>query len=363
MRKKPKQNPHSGVVMTHLLTSLTFASLFGVMLLGTPSSADSVRSTPQQERNSKLTTPSEPNSLKFPNQTNFESQLVRETALLADGHIAFGNNKIIATVKLDNRSILRFVKFESGKIAVLEEAPKGAESISTVSELQNGTALADVFYAFSEPGTVVPQELLAVSQLTTKKKPQGWARPLITTPMIVSQLVTGNCNDATFRSWFDQYTYNDRGTPDVRLNQVPQTSSYFNQYNYAPGNGQSYRFYRYAVGENIGSIWYDVDRYVSRVAVCNIDQTESANIGGLAHPPISYQGYSNPHMGPVVTMSYRLPNETTWHTATTKDFAANEVGTTLSWHFFTGSNWDWKTTIDWAGGDDSFDIGHAVEDL
>ncbi len=68
-------------------------------------------------------------------------------------------------------------------------------------------------------------------------------------------------------------------------------------------------------------------------------------------------------MGPVVTMMYRLPDETTWSTAATKDFAANEVGLTLSWHFYTGSDWDWQTTIDWAGGDDSFDIGHALEDM
>ena len=47
----------------------------------------------------------------------------------------------------------------------------------------------------------------------------------------------------------------------------------------------------------------------------------------------------------------------------TRDFAASEVGKSYGWHFYTGLNWDWRTEIEAAGGDDQFDIGHAVEDL
>jgi hypothetical protein len=60
---------------------------------------------------------------------------------------------------------------------------------------------------------------------------------------------------------------------------------------------------------------------------------------------------------------FRQPGQSTWTTAIAKDFAANEVGARIFWHFYTGLNWDWRTDVYWAGADDSFDIGHAVEDL
>jgi hypothetical protein len=285
------------------------------------------------------------------------------STLPTDGQIVFGDNEVVATITLDNGSVLRFVKLQPGDIAVLEEAPEGATSIRAVTELQDDTPLADVFYAFSEPGTAVPQALLNDSQLTTAGKPQGWARASVATSAVASQLTTGICNDTTFRGWFDQFSYDDRGTPDYRLNQAPGTSSYFERYRFTPGNGSGYTFYRYTVGGNDGSVWADVDRYASLVAVCNIGAFEPENPGNWAHPSISYQGYVNPHMGPTVSFLYRRPGETTWRQAAYKDFAPNEVGKFFDWHFYTGTNWDWRTDIDWAGADDNFDIGHAVEDL
>lgn len=40
---------------------------------------------------------------------------------------------------------------------------------------------------------------------------------------------------------------------------------------------------------------------------------------------------------------------TAWSLAAARDFAADEVGVTLSWHFYTGLDLDWRTDIYWAG--------------
>lgn len=266
---------------------------------------------------------------------------------------------MLATILLDNGSVLRFVELEPGHVAVHEEAPAGARSIGVVTELPADAPLASVFHAFSLPGEPTPAALLAASPVA-EEQPQGWARALVVGP---ASITTGNCNDANFRGWFDSMDYDDRGTPDIRLNQVPLTSPYFEHYDYAPGNGFSYDFYRYTVGGNLGSIWYDVDRYASRVAVCNLGTTEPGNPGGAAHPAVSYQGYSNTHMGPLVVILFRKPGETVWSLASGKDFNPADVGLTSSWHFYSAHNWDWLTNITWAGANDSFDIGHAVEDL
>lgn len=294
-------------------------------------------------------------------QANGSPIPLSELDLPADGELGFAGNTVVATLELDNQSVLKFVQLADDQIAILEDAPSGAISISSVG-IPDDAAIAEVFYAFSLPGTPIPPALKGSEQIN-QQKPQGWARSLVNQQVQVANITTGNCSDTNFRNWFNNFPYNDRGTPDFRLNQVPRNSNFFERYRYAPGNGQSYRFYRYTVGGNNGSIWYNIDRYASRVAVCALDSIESENPGALAHPPISYQGYSNGHMGPVVRMMYRRPNQTTWTTANIKDFSSSDVGSTLSWHFYTGNNWDWRTDIYWAGGDDSFDIGHALEDL
>jgi hypothetical protein len=280
----------------------------------------------------------------------------------ADGELLIDDPMRVADLELPNGSSLHFIEFAAENIAVLEQQQPGVASIARVKELPPDASLADVFFAFSEPGTEIPAQILAVSNLSGDYGAQGWARDL------VNETISGrgNCTDSEFSDAVTSFGYNDRGTPDLRLNKIPESSGYFEAYDYIPGDGNSYDFFRYTVGGNDASVWYDVDRYYSRVAVCAIDQIadgNTSNPGGLAHPPISYQGYSNGHMGPVVAMGYRRPGEAVWNWPAVKDFAANEVGLTLSWHFYTGLNWDWQTKIYWAGGDDSFDIGHAVEDI
>jgi hypothetical protein len=280
---------------------------------------------------------------------------------LRDGELSFGGRGQVAELKLPNGSTLHFVEFDEQNIAVLEAQSPHAAGIDSVTDLPADASVADVFYAFSEPGTALPSRLSKAAPRSRDARAQGWARAQLTQS---SALSTGNCNDSSFQSTVNSFGYNDRGTPDFRLNQSPGTSGHFEvDHNYAPGNGQSYTFYEYSVGGNAGSVWSNVDRYYSRVAVCAIDSFETENPGDDAHPYISYQGYVNNHMGPVVTMNYRRPGETIWTQAIAKDFAANEAGSVLSWHFYTGANFDWQTRIYWAGADDSFDIGHAVADL
>jgi hypothetical protein len=281
-------------------------------------------------------------------------------AMPADGETVFGDNDVVATIDQEGGGKLHFVELGGGGIGVLEQLPAGAPGIERVTELGPGAALADVFHAFSAPGTPMPERLLTEGEPRLLDRPQGWGREVLAR---APRITTGACNNTSFSAWFDDYSYNDRGTPDIRLDQVPRTSGYFEEYSYAPGNGLSYEFHRYDVGGNNGSVWYDVDRYVSRVALCNLDVYASETPQLVAHPSISYQGYVNTHMGPVVRMMYRAPGETVWQHATSKDFDPGEVGQTIAWHFYSSVNYDWRTDITWAGADDSFDIGHALEDL
>ncbi|HEY9825608.1 MAG TPA: hypothetical protein V6D19_09180 [Stenomitos sp.] len=298
-----------------------------------------------------------------PRKSNVQPSLSADlSSLPKDGETVFGDHKVLATLDLDNKGVLRFVKVGSA-VGILEEAPKGSKSIKSVPGIEAKMPPIDVFYAFSKPGTKVPQDLLAGSPRISRSKPQGWARKLIAQSTSMTRISTGFCNDADFQAWFNTFGYNDRGTPVFRLNQVPRTSSFFELKNYTPGNGLIYKFYNYTVSGNEGSISNDVDRYVTRVAVCAIDNLEASNPQGKAHPSISYQGFNNSHMGPVARVMYRLPGQSVWKTAILKDFAASEVGSRIFWHFNSGLNWDWRTDIYWAGADDSFDIGHAVEDL
>jgi hypothetical protein len=293
-------------------------------------------------------------------QDSAESLPIEDTVMLSDGELQFEGSDVVASLSLGNGSEMHFVEFAQDNLAVLLEEPAKAKPLA-FDDLEASAELADVFYAFSKPGEAIPKRLLEVSTLTATEAEQGWARA---TAVTQEAQTSGACNDTRLRNWVNSFNYNDRGTPKFRMNKVPDTSGFFQEdANYAPGNGVAYRFFDYVVNGTKGSIFHNVDRFVSRVAVCAIDTYEPQNPASAAHPAISFQGLNNTHMGPVVAFGYRLPGGSTWNWPAVKDFASYEVGTTLSWHFNTGANWDWQTKIYWAGGDDSFDIGHAVEDL
>lgn len=282
-----------------------------------------------------------------------------------DGETVFGDNKVLSTLELGNGSKLHFVQVGPAAIGIAEDMPKGAKSIVSIPGLKADGPAVDVFYALSKPGTKLPQGLLVGSQKLSRNQSQGWARKFVAKPQLSSQtLQTGFCKNSDFQAWFNLFPdYNDRNTPVFRLDKVPRTSGFFEADVERPSDGKVYNFYSYTVGGKDGSISIDADRYVTRVAVCNIDSFEASNPFQQAHPPISYLGYNNPHMGPVVSVMFRQPGQSAWQTAIAKDFAAGEVGGRVWWHFNSGLNWDWQTDVFWAGADDSFDIGHAVEDL
>lgn len=284
---------------------------------------------------------------------------------LRDGELRIAEGAEVAHLHLSNGSSLYFVEVAPGMTGVLEMQAPGVASISSVTELGRDATPTDVFFAFSEEGTEIPERLLEAAPPATLG-PQGWARGLVN----LSPVGRAPCNDTDVRNYVNSFGYNDRGTPKFRLNQKPENSSYFVDYveNWEPG----YYFYEYSVGGNTGSIWSDVDCYLSYVAVCAIDSTDNRNPQNKAHPAIDIKCdydpakscYKNSHMGPQVEISYRTPGETEWHVVQFKDFKASEVGTAVAWHFYAGgTDLDWRTKIHWAGGDDSFDIAHALEDL
>jgi hypothetical protein len=279
-----------------------------------------------------------------------------------DGELRIAEGAEVAHLHLSNGSSLHFLEVAPGVIGVLELLARGAASISLVTELPRNATPTDVFFAFSGEGTRIPARLVKAAPASSAFGTQGWARALVN----VAPAGSGPCNDADVKSYVNSFGYNDLSTPKFRLNQKPESSSFFEAYDYIPGNGHVYDFFHYVVGGNVGSVFSNIDRYLSYVAVCAIDNVadgSTSNPGGLAHPPVSYQGFDSDHMGPVVGIGYRRPGETAWSWVVTKDFDPPDVGTAVAWHFYTGSNWDWRTEIYWAGGDDRFDIAHAVEEL
>ena len=148
----------------------------------------------------------------------------------------------------------------------------------------------------------------------------------------------------------NSFGYADNGTPDFRLNKEPGVSGYFQQVWYAfPEDGTGTWGYEYTVGGNHGSLWQNIDAYYTRVAVCDLGSHPNLNggQGTVAHP------------GPTVNFSYRDSNDSPYSFATALNHDYNTTGVSY-WHWYTGSNWDWKSRIDLGQEGDLFDIGHAV---
>lgn len=304
---------------------------------------------------------------------------------LADGELRFAPSASVSSLRLDSGAVFHFVEVEPGSVGVLEELPGGARGMSSVRALRR-LSVAGLYHALSDRHSLVPPNIEAAGKTSAARaasrsghgaeaaeaKPQGWGRDLLSSSAGteaasasgVRPLAQGICDDDQFVQTVESYGYNDRDTPRFRLNRKPNSLSNFQQYA-EPIEGANLTFYRYTVGGNRGSLWTDVDRFVSIVALCAVDNVESKNPGNKAHPAYSDGlpgGFSTSHWGPSVRFSYRKPGGS-WHSAGFKDFAASEVGKSYGWHFYTGLNWDWRTEIEAAGGDDQFDIGHAVEDL
>jgi hypothetical protein len=306
---------------------------------------------------------------------------------LADGELRFAESASVTSLMLDNGAAFHFVEVEPGSVGVLEEVPREARGIASLRELRE-LSIAELYHALSEQGSLAPPNIASATKRPgvssvrmvrqhdrlNEARPQGWARALLSSSTQARStsaegnqaLAAGICDDDTFMETVQFYGYNDRDTPRFRLNRKPNSLSNFVKYA-EPIEGANLTFYRYTVGGHIGSLWSNVDRFVSIVAVCAIDTHEPSNPGNAAHPAYSDGlpgGFSTLHWGPSVRFSYRKPGGS-WQSEPLmfKDFAASEVGKSYGWHFYTGLDWDWLTEIQAAGGDDRFDIGHAVEDL
>lgn len=281
---------------------------------------------------------------------------------ITDGELRFPAGSEVARLELEGGQALHFIELEPGAVGVLEIIPAGRPSIAQVPQVGARLSTVDLFRAFAAPGQPLPERLRGTDEPRLELGDQGWARPLLAQVTVPR---ANNCPNSTVTSWVGGFGYNDRSTPVYRLDAVPSVHSAFVPYveNWTPG----FYFWEYDLGhaQGPGSIFSDVDRYATYVVVCTIDTTDNRNPGDKAHPSITTDVYHNPHMGPYVRFSYRTSGVDTgsYTYAAQHDFTAAEAGQGLAWYFNSGTNWDWRTEIHWAGGDDSFDIGHAVEDL
>jgi hypothetical protein len=284
-----------------------------------------------------------------------ETPQLEDAVPLADGELRAGA-PILADVTLGSGNHLIFLELEGG-VALYERTPPDAPGLES-HEILRGASVAEVFLAATEADTPIPEALLRRSQVSRELGPRGWLRDpaVAVTPPPASHA----CDNSAFASAVAAFGYDDRGTPDLRLNQlVAVQAPFFVGHSECMGtswNGPCPYFYRYEVGGNNGSIWYDVDRYYTRVAICGMG----------AHPTItSNYGNTWTHPGPVVQVWYRTTDSTTWKSALHEDLTAADVGSVRAWHYngSGGPDWDWRTTITLAKPYDSFDIGHALEDL
>lgn len=278
-----------------------------------------------------------------------------DLAHLGDGEIAFGGGVI---GDISTRSGSRFVFLDlDGGVGLYEQTPAGGAMLQDHPQLRNATLL-DVFLAVSEPGTIVPSQIEALSEPARLDRPQGWARDLDAGKDAESR--ANYCSNATFSNAVVSKGYNDRGTPSLRLDKKVGSTGFFDDYKYCGGTswpGGCPTFHRYEVGGNNGSVWYNVDKYYTLVSLCGLG----------VHPTLtSNYGWQWVHPGPRVEIQYRNSNNNGWFTALSKDFAAGDIGQTAGWHYWGGTgvwNFDWRTRIEYAEINDKFDIGHAVEDL
>lgn len=269
----------------------------------------------------------------------------------SDGHVQVAGD-IIAKVALDNGAQFMFIGVAGG-IGVLEGLPPGVAGFESFPALKNAS-VADMYMAISEPGSPIP-EAIKSSSVDNGLGAQGWMRAAIAAGNYA--VPRSNCTDSTFSQAVQSFGYNDRGTPSLRLNQSVGSSGFFIQHTECFGTSWPAgcpQFYRYEVGGNNGSVWSDVDQYYTRVAVCGLG----------SHPTItSNYGLVWTHPGPTISVWWRNANNGNWNIAFNVDVAANQVGGFWHWHSGTAINHDWRTRIELAKPNDSFDIGHAVEDL
>jgi hypothetical protein len=231
------------------------------------------------------------------------------------------------------------------EIGVYEYVPAGHLGTADFPELAGAGAL-ELFLAATAADVPVPPRLRAAADARTTPRARGWLIPAVAQGVAPR----GICTNSDFMDAVESFGYADLGTPVYRLDKQPDSSVFFEPqgYTFLPQNAY-WEAYRYTVGGNAGSQWSNIDAYYTRVAVCALG----------AHPNACGSGGCVSHPGPTVNFSYRDDDDQPfgYQTVLNHDFPGTGV---VHWHWQSGSNFDWRTRIDHAAADDSFDIGHAV---
>ncbi|MGR9053695.1 MAG: hypothetical protein ACU84J_13705 [Gammaproteobacteria bacterium] len=276
--------------------------------------------------------------------------------LSSDGEVEF-DGTIIADMRLATGTRVVFVDLVDG-VGAYEQVPPGAPSLAEFPALR-GAPMVDLFLAMSEPNTPVPEAIKKYSKPSRHIGRQGWIHDAVRLGQF--DLPRANCTNSTFSDAVVSKGYDDRGTPVLRLDQRVGFTGNFVAHTECFGTGWvggCPTFYRYEpVSGTNGSIFPNVDKYYTRVAVCGLGN----------HPTItSNYGTTWVHPGPVLDIDYRDSNNNGYYSAVHEDFTESDVGGVRAWHYTGGTNhwnYDWRTRITLSKVNDYFDIGHAVEDL
>jgi hypothetical protein len=271
-----------------------------------------------------------------------------------DGEIRV-NGTVVADLELPRGPRLVFIDVAAPEaapaIGVYEFVPTGHLGTNHFDELAAATPL-ELFRAASTADVAVPPRLLATEGAPEDRAvdADAPARGWLISAVAEGLAPRGICTNDEFTAVVESFGYNDLGTPVLRLDKEPGVSGYFetNIYNFFPQMAVR-EAYRYTVGGSAGSGWLNIDAYYTRVAVCALG----------SHPSACGSGGCVAHPGPTVNIAYRNDDDEPfgYQTVVNHDYASTGVS---SWHWQSGSNWDWRTRIDIAAEGDNFDIGHAV---
>lgn len=282
-----------------------------------------------------------------------DSERTTRIDALVDGEIRVHGTPI-ADLTLPRGPRLVFIDLaapdEPPAIGVYEHVPTGHVGTENFSELV-GAAPLELFRAATTADVSVPPRLQATASAdladAAAPRARGWLIPAVADAL----LPRSTCTNSEFMDVVESFGYHDMGTPTFRLDEDPATSVFFEpwDYNFYPQMAVS-NAYTYILGNDPGSLWSNIDGYYTRVAVCDLG----------SHPQTCGVGGCVSHPGPTVNIAFRDDDNEpfSFETVVNHDFS----GTGFSkWHWFTGSNWDWRTRIEIAEEGDLFDIGHAVQ--
>lgn len=247
----------------------------------------------------------------------------------------------IATLALDGDYTLKFILL-TGKggvraVGVAEEIPEGAPPLVDALGMKRASPL-EIFRAFSRAEVQAPavlEELYGKAQPLRRERARGWA--IEESRALVAAVGDGAsvnadvaCSDAWFASWVDDSLPSDHW----RMNQNGTEATWGQYCDYSvPGTCGSCT--------NASRKKVDHERHgVSEWRAYSCLRSS----GPAAHSYSCPAGSGTLYLR--VAYLYRDPNDAGWSTAYISPAAeyANQ-NRTYSWHFNSGSNWDWQHAV------------------